>query len=65
MSNYSNNKSYINKSNNYSNKSIIIVIIFVIRLYNCNMSNKSNCNSNLSKKLTEFGSLLHRMHDVK
>ena len=67
---------------------VIRVIILMIRLYNCNMSNysnkskysnnnyyinnnnksnnnNSNCNTICEKKLTEIGSLLHRMHNVK
>ena len=58
---------------------VIRLIILVIRLYNCNMSiysnksnysnnyykSNSNCNTIWKKKLTEIGSLLHRMHNVK
>ena len=33
--------------------------------YYINKSNNTNCNTISEKKLTEIGSLLHRMHDVK
>ena len=50
MSNYSNKRNY---SNNY------------YYINNSKKSNNNNSNTIWKKKLTEIGSLLHRMHNVK